>query len=274
MDSILAYQAGDSFFHRLSAGNKFLIFILLTISGMLSFDLRYLVILTLVAVLALKISQIRWRQIALIVKFALLFALLNLLVIYLLAPQYGAQLYGSKHVLFGSGYFALTQEQLLYESIVLFKYLFSLPLALVFLLTTNPSQLAAGLNKIGVPYRVAYALNLTLRYLPNIQSNFIMQKQVAEARGYPLGKGTKIGARVKTVTRILSRLVFATLADINAISQAMELRRFGQLKKRSWYYQEKWQGRDLFSLIITILLILLNLTFCYWNGSQYWNPFV
>ena len=38
------------------------------------------------------------------------------------------------------------------------------PLGIIFLLTTNPSEFAASLNRIGVSYKAAYALALTLRY--------------------------------------------------------------------------------------------------------------
>lgn len=41
-----------------------------------------------------------------------------------------------------------------------------------FLMTTHPSQFASSLNKIGVSYKVAYAVSLTMRYIPDIQEEF------------------------------------------------------------------------------------------------------
>ena len=50
MNQLFGYRAGKSFIHRLTGGTKLLVFLILTMSGMVSFDLRYLVLLLLVSV--------------------------------------------------------------------------------------------------------------------------------------------------------------------------------------------------------------------------------
>lgn len=52
------------------------------------------------------------------------------------------------------------------------KYFSTIPLALLFILTTNPSQFASSLNKIGLPYRSSYSVSLALRYIPDMQEKF------------------------------------------------------------------------------------------------------
>ena len=44
-----------------------------------------------------------------------------------------------------------------------------IPLGIIFLLTTNPSEFASSLNGVGVHYKAAYAFSLTLRYFPDVQ---------------------------------------------------------------------------------------------------------
>ncbi|MDF7637221.1 energy-coupling factor transporter transmembrane component T [Leuconostocaceae bacterium ESL0958] len=273
MTALFGYQKRDSYFHRLTARAKLLGLIFLTVAGMLSFDARFLVLLTVCAAFALYRSRIRWAEIAWIVWLTIFFAILNLVLIYVFAPQYGVKLFADKTVLLGTGHYALTSQQLFYELLVLLKYAFSLPLTLVFLLTTQPSQLAAGLNRLGVPYQIAYAFSLTLRYLPTIQTEFAMTKKVQEARGYTLGADSSWPNRLLATSRLLLSLVFATLEKVEVISQAMALRRFGKGKRRSWYHAQHMGQQDWLFLLGTIVLLLLSIFLCQQNGGRFWNPF-
>lgn len=61
------------------------------------------------------------------------------------APEYGVDLYQSRTVIWeGIGRFTLTQEELFYEFNLVLKYFCTIPLALIFLLTTNPSEFASS----------------------------------------------------------------------------------------------------------------------------------
>ena len=53
-------------------------------------------------------------------------------------------------------------------------------------MTTHPSQFAASLNQIGVPYKFAYSVSLTLRYIPDVQEEFFTIRKAQEARGLDL----------------------------------------------------------------------------------------
>ena len=65
-------------------------------------------------------------------------------------------LYGSRTELlrFGGPY-TLTLEQLFYHLNVILKNACTIPSVLLFVCTTNPSEFAASLNKIGVSYRIS-----------------------------------------------------------------------------------------------------------------------
>ncbi|CAK1239147.1 ECF-type transporter transmembrane protein EcfT (EcfT) [Fructobacillus fructosus] len=273
MTDFLGYQDRDSVIHRLNATSKLLVFLLLTVAGILSFDIRFLLLLTVFAGFVLYLSKISWRSIRILVYLTVVFALLNLVLIYVFAPQYGVELYHDKTILLGSGYYALTSQQLFYELLVLLKYCFSVPLSLAFLLTTQPSQLAAGLNRVGISYKIAYAFSLTLRYLPTIQNEFQTTKKVQEARGFALGKKASLGKKMMASTRLLLSLAFSTLEKVETISEAMALRRFGKKRKRTWYYSQKWRLPDWLALTMGILLLLLAVWLVSIDGGRFWNPF-
>ena len=106
------------------------------------------------------------------------------------APEYGVDLYQSRTVIWeGIGRFTLTQEELFYEFNLVLKYFCTIPLALIFLLTTNPSEFASSLNRIGVSYRISYAVALAIRYIPDIKKIFNISL-AQQARGYEMSKGT------------------------------------------------------------------------------------
>ncbi|MEL0631072.1 CbiQ family ECF transporter T component [Psychromonas aquatilis] len=48
------------------------------------------------------------------------------------------------------------------------KYFSMYPIALVFGFTTHPTEFSASRNRVGLPYKIAYAVSLTLRFLPEI----------------------------------------------------------------------------------------------------------
>ena len=130
------------------------------------------------------LAHIKWHQVSFVIKFIALFSLLNLVTVYLFEPEYGVKLYGTRHLIFeGIGRFTLTQEQVFYLVNLVLKYFCTIPLALVFLLTTNPSSFASSLNKIGVSYKISYAVSLALRYIPDIQEEFFTISQAQQARG-------------------------------------------------------------------------------------------
>ncbi|MFR6559647.1 MAG: energy-coupling factor transporter transmembrane component T family protein [Weissella confusa] len=272
MNQLFGYRAGNSFIHRLTGGTKLLTFLILTMSGMVSFDLRYLALLMVVAIAGLVVAGIRWHDVSAVVTFVGVFALMNVVLIYVFAPQYGVSLFHHKTVLLGSGSYALTLEQLVYELIVLMKYVFSLPLALIFLLTTNPSEFAAGLNKIGVSYRIAYAVALTLRYIPDVQQEFVTISHAQQARGYDMSKNAPLVQRVRGATGILMPLLFSSLARIDDSSRSMDLRRFGKEKRRSWYYQQTFRRDDWIVLVGMTLLVVLEVMLIQVTGDRFWWP--
>lgn len=273
MNNLFGYKQRDTWLNRATGTAKLIGFLTLTTIGMISYDTRFLIVLSLLSVLLMKIAKIQYQEYALMLKFVLFFAIINLVMITILAPQYGVRLYGTNHVLFGSGYWTITEEQLFYEFNLLIKYFFSLPLAIILLFTTNPSEFAAGLNKIGVPYKIAYAFAITLRYIPDVQSDYRTISLAQQARGYEISKKASILARSRGAVQIIMPLVFTSLNRIDTISQAMELRRFGREKQRSWYQEQVFSRLDILIIVGSIIVGFLGITLLFVNNGRLYNPF-
>lgn len=273
MNHFIGYQPGTSWIHGLTGASKFLFFLLTSVAAMITYDTRFLLAIALISLAALRLSRISWKSIRWVIYFASFFAVMNLLMVYLFAPDYGVDVYGSRHVIWaGIGPYNVTQEQLFYLANLFLKYVATLPLALVFLLTTHPSQFAASLNQIGVSYRIAYAVSLTLRYIPDVQEDFVMIRKSQQARGLDLSSKQPLVARIRGNALILFPLILTSLERIETISRAMELRRFGKEKRRTWYWTQAWSWQDYLLVGIAVLSLLLALYLMWAQGSRFYNP--
>ena len=167
----------------------------------------------------------------------------------------------------------LTAEQLFYMCNISLKYFVALPVAILFISATDPSEFAASLNSIGISYKVGYSVAIALRYIPDIQRDYHSISQAQQARGVELGKKEPFFKRLKNSVNILLPLILTSLNRIDTISNAMELRGFGKKSKRTWYTQRPFVRRDFIALGLGAALLLLSLTVTLRFG-RFYNPFV
>lgn len=270
---LIGYHAGKTFLHALSGASKLIFFILVSVAAMMSYDTRFLLLVALASLMLFRVSEIRLKDISFVLAFAGTFAALNILMVYLFAPQYGVEIYGAKNLIWtGWGAYSLTLQELFYLLNLLLKYFSTIPLAVIFLMTTHPSQFASSLNQIGLSYKIAYAVSLTLRYIPDLQEEFYLIKMSQEARGQELSKKAPLSKRVKGNLQIVIPLIFSSLERINTIATAMELRRFGKNKKRTWYTQQAFGKLDKLVIMVSVLLLALSLLLFVVNQGRFYNP--
>jgi energy-coupling factor transport system permease protein len=146
------------------------------------------------------------------------------------------------------------------------------PVAITLIVTTNPSEFACSLNKIGVPYTVAYAVSLSLRYIPDVQKDYRRIADAQQARGIELTRKASWIKRLKSAAAILLPLVISSLDKIETISCAMELRGFGKYKKRTWYRERPFSRLDWTVLVFAGALFILGMWFTFHRGSRFYNP--
>lgn len=207
--------------------------------------------------------------------FMLVFLLMNNLFVFLFNPNQGTEIYGTRHVLLPlPGRFAITAEELFYLINITLKYFIALPVAILFISATDPSEFAASLNSIGVSYRVGYSVAIALRYIPDIQRDYHSISQAQQARGVELGRKEPLLARMKNAAGILLPLILSSLARIDVISNAMELRGFGKNKKRTWYRRRPFARNDYLALALGVLLLALSIVITFHDGNRFYNPFM
>ena len=272
---VMSYIPGKSVIHALTGTTKLVFFLLFTFSSMLTYDTRVLLGLMVISFSCFAVSHIKFKDVSFVFWFMVVFLALNNFFIFLFSPDQGTELYGTRVVLchlFGP--YDLTREQLFYHFNISLKYFVALPIALLFITATNPSEFASSLNAVGVSYRIGYSVALALRYIPDIQRDYRNISTAQQARGVELGKKVKLHKRVKNSISVLMPLIMSSLSRIEAISNAMELRGFGKEKKRTWYVQRKFSSRDYIAIAFGAVILTASLIITFHDGNRFWNPFV
>jgi len=273
---LFSYNLVDTYIHRLSGLTKLICFLFLTFAVMFSYDIRVILLVMIFSFVILRMSKIKFSQIRLMIIYVFIFLLTNVIITFLFSPEQGVSIYGTRHIIFKMfGPYILTEEQLLYQTTKFFKYASVVPLGIIFLLTTNPSEFASALNGIGVSYKAAFAVSLTLRYFPDIQREYHDISLAQQARGLDLSHKAKFMMRFKNSLLIIIPLIFSTLDKIELISNAMDLRGFGKSKTRTWYAKKILTIQDYKAIAVSALIFTATiLVSVFINKSRFYNPFL
>lgn len=275
MSRVLSYEEKNTWIHQLSGVTKLVFFLLWSITSMITYDTRVLLIMLAGSIAIFAMSKTEWRQVGAVFKFILFFLCINLIAIFFFAPNQGTEIYGtSTEIVHLFGRYTLTQEQLFYEFNVMIKYFTVIPAVFMFIVTTNPSEFAASMNKVGVNYNIGYAIAIALRYIPDVQGDFEKIKHAQEARGIEMSKKAHLMDRIKSMAAILFPLIFSSMDRIDVVSNAMELRGYGKHKKRTWYAGKPLKRNDYLTLAVTVVCMAVALVVTFADGNRFYNPFV
>lgn len=264
---LIKYQLGNGAFDRLTGVSKLVFFLSSVFLMMVSFDIRLIgPFFVIYMILFLKVYQPS-STIRFIIKFVLLMNFINFVLFYLVNPVIGTDMAGSTTVLgqFSTSY-PITLETIIYMITRLLKIMGTLFISLWFVLIITPSQLASGLARLGVPYKVSTMFSLGLRYIPDVHRHFVDIRDSMQMRGLELDpKKTSLWKRIKANVQILLPLILVSFERVELIASAMDLRGYGQGKKRTYYTEvntsilDKWiqrAGMIQFAIAVIYLIAL------------------
>ncbi len=273
---LFSYNSANTPIHRLSGLTKLVCFLMLTFGVMYTYDIRVILAVLAFSIGMLALARIRFSQVSGMLLYVLIFVVTNAVISFFFAPEQGVQIYGTRHNLARLyGGLMLTSEQLFYQVTKFFKYFSVIPFGILFLLTTNPSEFASSLNRVGVHYKAAFAVALTLRYFPEMQRQYHDISQAQQARGLELSSKAKMMDRLKNSLLIIIPLIFSSLDRIELISNAMDLRGFGKANTRSWYTSRPLNREDMVALAISLAILLGSVAVSVFiNRSRFYNPFI
>jgi energy-coupling factor transport system permease protein len=280
---MINYNPGASALHRLNGATKVAGFIVMTLFVIMTYDVRVMAVMFFLCAAGIASMKPNWKPILFVAAFMTVTAgIIGSLLIILIKPGSGLTHVGAATYLVRfSERFYLTKELLWYVGAMFFKRLASLATALVFVLAITPSELASGLNAAGLPYKACIIISLAFRTIPDIARNFLDIKNSMMIRGMELDpKRAGLFTRLSQMTLILVPLLLTSFSRVDVIANAMDLRRFGKLKKRTWYRGAPPSFSDRIARTVILLFALFCAYYIVWRRIinpapyEYWCPWV
>ena len=280
---LISYSPGTTPLHKLNGTTKVLGFIVITVYIIMTFDLRLLLPMFALCVVGVASMRPNWK--ILLFMFTFLFVMSGLIgsiTIILVNPWAGIERVGGETIFWQlNERFFLSWELLWYVGVMFFKRVCSLAVAALFIIAITPSEMAAGLNKIGLPYKLCTIMALAFRTIPDIARDFVNIKNSLMTRGIELDS-RKIGLRkrLKHNALMLAPLIMTSFGKVNNIANAMDLRGYGKHKKRTWYSHKEPTAMDWIARGVLLLLFLFCVYYIVNNRVMnpplydYWSPWI
>ena len=277
---IINLVPGDTYLHKLSGASKTRMFAVLIVVTIMTFDVRILLPLLAVSLVAFFSVKPDWKQIWWLVVLVVIGNITNLVLYWLASPDAGVEYSNGSTVLYAfSDYLIVTAETMWYLFARMVKMMATFFISLTYILAVTPSEVAAGLYSMGLPYKLCSVVSLALRYIPDIGRDYTNIKISMQCRGVELdAKRASLMTRLKQTVLILVPLIITSFDRIGNIANAMDLRGFGKKKHRTYYSEhEPTKADNVFKVAYSIIGILCVVYIVYgliWPREMtVWYPF-
>jgi energy-coupling factor transport system permease protein len=130
---------------------------------------------------------------------------------------------------------------------------------LMFVTITRIEEFTFALTRIGIPYKVAFALSLGFRLVPLFYQNLQTIVSAQRSRGVDLESGGLAG-KARKYGPILAVLISYSLRNADLMAMSLEAKGFGYSKHRTSYLQPAFSWRDGLTLLaagVAIFVLVL-----------------
>lgn len=251
------------------------------ISTLFFWDVRVLAGFMVLALLVVLTSGITWRESRrawlFIGAFVIFFTLLTFL-----TGRGGMEVYDVEHTIttlsakftiFGwRPTLTITVERLFFAASQMARVFSLTSMTILIPYSLNPAHYGITFRRLGIPDKIAYAMDLTMRFIPTFGRDFQLTMDAQKARGYEIEK-LKGGlfAQVRKLAPLIVPVTIHAIASSEDIIDAMDLRGFG-VGPRTWLVQLKYRKRDYALMAFGIFIILASILASLWGFGQFWVP--
>jgi energy-coupling factor transport system permease protein len=240
MDMFL-YLDRDTYMHRLDPRTKIFIMLASFVIALMFFTIQPLLVVGILIVIygASGKTLVNLNRI----KFVLVMIGLFSVVIWSFMGE-------GQTVIFGP----VTLESFIYGIAMGIKIDVMIIAGMIFLSSTKMEEISAGLVKLKIPYRAAFAFSTALRLVPMIVATSSIIIQAQKSRGLDLESGSLI-TRAKKYIPLLIPVFISVIRGTNVFAMALESKGFGYSEERSSYLEVGFKRNDY--LLLTVILVLL-----------------
>jgi len=244
-------------------------------------DVRFLLPFFAIAALVLFTSGIKWHEIRraflFIVGFVFFFALLTFL-----TGRGGSELYGDEHlirqlkasftILGWTPTLDITVERLFFAVSQFVRVSSIAVMTILIPYSLNPALYGITFKGIGMPDKFAYAMDLTMRFIPTFARDFQLTMDAQRARGYELEKiRGGLFAQVRKLGPLIVPVTMHALAGSEDIIDAMDLRAFG-VGPRTWLDELSYGLKDRILIALGVLILVGSIVLGIMGYGKFWVP--
>ena len=276
------YRKRDKSFIQWFNPRAWIIFYLCFLFSTLAFwDVRYLLPFFVISLFVLFTSRVQWYEIRraflFIIGFVFIFAVLTFL-----TGRGGSEVYKHEHLIreFKASFSILGWTPTLdvtieraFFAVSQFVRVFSIAVMTILIpYSLNPALYGITFKGLGMNDKIAYAMDLTMRFIPTFGRDFQLTMDAQRARGYELEKIK--GGLIEQVRKLGPLMVPVTIHAIigsEDIIDAMDLRAFG-VGPRTWLDQLTYQRRDRILIAFGVLILLISFVVGFLGYGSFWVP--
>jgi energy-coupling factor transport system permease protein len=244
-------------------------------------DIRYLSPFFVIALFWLFTSGLKWSEVrrpfVFIGTFVIFFAILTFL-----TGRGGQELYKNEHLLhqFAAPFtifgwrpaLDVTVERAFF-AVSQFARVFSIAVMTILIpYSLNPALYGITFKGLGLPDKIAYAMDLTMRFIPTFGRDFQLTMDAQRARGYELEKIN--GGLVQQIRKLGPIIVPVTIHAIigsEDIIDAMDLRAFG-IGPRTWLEELIYKRHDRILIALGVLIVVISVSLGLLGLGKFWVP--
>ena len=248
MDAEL-YLDNKSFIHRLDPRTKIIIFLLTFVAILLFEDPLWMMPVAFLILLQLTVAKAfaNLRRI----RYILIILTISSLILWNFFSQ------GKTHL-----FWVFEVESFYYSIARTLLMILMVSAGMILISTTRNEELVLGMIRMGMPYRVGFAISTSLRLVPTIASSTITISQAQRSRGLDLDSGGIID-RIRKFLPLLVPVFISTIRSTNIFGMALESKGFGAREVRTFYLTLKMQRADYLVLAFTILFMIASIILYY-----------
>ncbi len=244
-------------------------------------DVRFLLPFLAIAMFVLFTSGVKWHEVRraflFIIGFIFFFAILTFL-----TGRGGTELYSEEHMIrelrvsfsiFGwTPTLKITVERAFFAVSQLVRVSSIAVMTILIPYSLNPALYGITFKGLGLPDKFAYAMDLTMRFVPTFGRDFQLTMDAQRARGYELDKIS--GGLIEQVRKLGPIFVPVTIHAIISsedIIDAMDLRAFG-VGPRTWTDVLTYQFRDRLWIAFGVAILITSIALGVMGYGKFWVP--
>jgi energy-coupling factor transport system permease protein len=136
--------------------------------------------------------------------------------------------------------------------------------SVLFLSSTKVEELAIGLSRLGLPYRLGFTITLAFRLVPLFIESALTVVDAQRLRGYDFDSGGPF-ERVRRYVPVVIPVFMGALRKANNMAMALEARGFGRNRHPTSFIEYHMHSRD--AVAFALLVVLAAASFMiYWSG--------